>query len=139
MASGTFPGGVQHSTDSDRIFASRRFQHRLEIQLPPPLQIASIFGKEGLCPTEIRPFIFTHRESRYSIERAAGVLGIRSSQCLCVFNSDENGRTDPKALGKLRQSLKKGNIPVIAAVASACATRTGSFNPISKIEDLCDG
>ncbi|GAK71959.1 putative L-2,4-diaminobutyrate decarboxylase [Agrobacterium rubi TR3 = NBRC 13261] len=93
--------------------------------------------KKGLCRGATPPVIITHMESHYSVERAAGILGIGSEQCLYVA-SDRSGRTDPVALAELLESLKKSNTPVIAVVASACATRTGSFDPLHKIADLCE-
>ncbi|NTG51709.1 aminotransferase class I/II-fold pyridoxal phosphate-dependent enzyme [Agrobacterium rhizogenes] len=93
--------------------------------------------KEGLPHHKTSPVIIAHRESHYSIERAAGILGIGSNQCLYV-KSDSNGRTDPDALAELLQVLKARQIPIIAVVASACATKTGSFDSLPRIADLCE-
>ena len=93
--------------------------------------------KEGLSSYKTPPVIITHQESHYSIERAAGILGIGSTQCLYV-KSDGNGRTDPDALAVLLEDLKSRQIPIIAVVASACSTRTGSFDSLSRIADLCE-
>lgn len=92
---------------------------------------------KGLAGLETKPVVITHMESHYSIERAAGIIGLGAEQCLYVA-SDAAGRTDPEALADLLDDLKRRAVPVIAVVASACATRTGSFDPLPAIADLCE-
>ncbi len=91
---------------------------------------------EGIQTDRGKPVIITHRESHYSIERAAGILGIGARQCLYV-DSDSCGRTDPDALAGLLDRLQSRKTPVVAVVASACSTRAGSFDDLSRIADIC--
>ncbi|MBB4006356.1 pyridoxal phosphate-dependent decarboxylase family protein [Allorhizobium taibaishanense] len=92
---------------------------------------------QGLTGLETKPVVITHMESHYSIARAAGIIGLGAEQCLYVA-SDAAGRTDPQALADLLDDLKRRAVPVIAVVASAGATRTGSFDPLPAIADLCE-
>lgn len=80
--------------------------------------------------------LLVSEESHYSVEKAAGIMGLGTENCLripvtCDFKIDvaELERT----LARLRQQGR----PVIAVVASATSTRTGTYDPLVAIGELC--
>ena len=86
--------------------------------------------------TGAAPVIVAHAEAHYCIARAAGVLGIGSQQVIKAA-LDERQRIDVPALeGQLRDLRAQGR-PIIAVVASACTTRTGAFDALPAIADVC--
>jgi L-2,4-diaminobutyrate decarboxylase len=93
--------------------------------------------QQGVPGGDGRPVIVAHGAAHYCIERAVGILGIGTNQCLKA-PLDERGRMDPARLDELLQSLKEQNLTVIAVSASACATPIGAFDPLHAIADVCE-
>ncbi len=91
---------------------------------------------KGVTSLQKRAVILSHGESHYSIERAAGILGIGTENNLKT-KLDNHSKMDPIALEYQIKQLKKAGQPIIAVVASACSTRTGVFDPIKDIAAVC--
>jgi L-2,4-diaminobutyrate decarboxylase len=80
--------------------------------------------------------ILSSPESHYSVERAAGILGIGANACMRV-GATPDGKIDPQQLRKQIVQLRETGRRVIAVVASACTTRTGVFDPLQDIAAVC--
>jgi L-2,4-diaminobutyrate decarboxylase len=73
-------------------------------------------------------------QAHYSIERAAGVMGLGSDAVVTV--AEREGRMDARALAHALSALRdEGRIP-LAVVATAGSTATGAFDPIDEIADV---
>lgn len=83
-----------------------------------------------------RPVLLAHAEAHYSVARAAGILGLGSSQVIRV-GLDNRGRMDPAKLEQELARLRSKEHPVVAVVACACATPTGAFDPLEEIAAVC--
>jgi L-2,4-diaminobutyrate decarboxylase len=80
--------------------------------------------------------IIAHGESHYCVERAAGILGIGTENCLKAA-LDERGKMDASKLAEQLRTLGEQGRTVIAVVASACSTRTGTYDPLRAIAAVC--
>jgi L-2,4-diaminobutyrate decarboxylase len=80
--------------------------------------------------------IIAHGESHYCVERAAGILGIGTENCLKAA-LDKRGKMDAHKLAEQLASLEQAGRTVIAVVASACSTRTGAYDPLRAIAAVC--
>jgi L-2,4-diaminobutyrate decarboxylase len=75
-------------------------------------------------------------ESHYSIARAVKIMGW-GEKGIVKIPVNERLEVNPAALEKsYRQALKEGK-QVIAVVANACSTSTGSYDPLEEIADFC--
>lgn len=91
---------------------------------------------KGLGASHAGGVILSHGESHYCIERAAGILGIGTENCLKVA-LDDNSKMDAAKLEQQLRRLRSEGRTVIAVVASACSTRTGVYDPIEQIAAVC--
>ncbi len=76
-------------------------------------------------------------QAHYSMQRSVQIMGMGEDSAILV-PSDENYQMsipDLKALYK--KALNEGR-KVIAVVANACSTATGSYDDLSKIADFCE-
>jgi L-2,4-diaminobutyrate decarboxylase len=90
----------------------------------------------GLACDGPRPVLLAHADAHYSVARAAGILGLGSRQTVRV-GLDGRGRMDPRQLDAELVRLRAQNRPIVAVVACACATPTGSFDPLEEIAVVC--
>ncbi len=90
--------------------------------------------REGLVATAgaRQPKIICSQAVHFSIQRAAGLLGIGTDNVVCV-DVDDCFRMRP---GKLAQALDTHDCP-ICVVASAGTTTTGAIDPLDEIAHLC--
>jgi len=91
--------------------------------------------KQGVAAAQ-GAVIIAHGESHYCVERAAGILGIGTENCLKAA-LDEHGKMDARKLADQLATLKQAGRTVIAVVASACSTRTGAYDPLRVIAAVC--
>lgn len=82
------------------------------------------------------PAIVVHAEAHYCVGRAAGILGIGTSQVVRV-GLDPRRRMDVNLLDETLASMRRAGRTVIAVVACACATPTGAFDPLDEVSDAC--
>lgn len=88
-------------------------------------------------PANKKPVLITHDEVHYSIDRAAGVIGIGADQVIrCKV--DDKQRMDVVDLERLIGEMKAAGRPIVAVVAAACSTRTGAFDPLNAVADICE-
>jgi L-2,4-diaminobutyrate decarboxylase len=102
--------------------------------------------RDGLAPASAasanpggaaaRPVIIAHGESHYSISRAAGVLGLGSGQVVKA-PVDAQWRMDPITLDQIIRQQRAQGRAIVAVVACSPSTRTGAFDPLPAIADVC--
>lgn len=76
-------------------------------------------------------------QSHYSIKRALGIMGLGENGAVAV-SVDEHYRMDVDSLRKKYTESINGRKKVIAVVASACSTATGSYDDLESIADFCE-
>jgi len=82
------------------------------------------------------PVIVCGEHAHYAVTRAAGQLGL-GTQSIVVIPSREY-RMDAPALGQRLRELRESAVTVMAVVATAASTATGSFDDLEAIGQLCD-
>lgn len=80
--------------------------------------------------------ILASEHSHYSISRAAGIMGLGTDAVIAV-KTDEHGRMLANEIACAHQQcLQKGEV-VMAIVANAACTPTGSVDPLQTISEYC--
>ncbi|MBK5187302.1 MAG: aminotransferase class V-fold PLP-dependent enzyme [Gemmatimonadaceae bacterium] len=82
------------------------------------------------------PAVVCGEHSHYSVTRAVAELGLGMRRAIAVPSRD--WRMDIAALSETLDRLAAEGTPVMAVVASAGTTATGSFDDLSAIGPLCD-
>ena len=85
---------------------------------------------------ERRPAIVCGTDAHYAVSRAAGILGLGTRNLVTVRTRGH--RMDVDALVAALDDLAARGVPVIAVVATAGSTPTGSFDDLDAIADICD-
>jgi L-2,4-diaminobutyrate decarboxylase len=80
--------------------------------------------------------LLVSEESHYSVEKAAGIMGLGTENCLQIPVTSDF-KMDVVELELTLARLKEQGRPVIAVVASATSTRTGTYDPLMAIGQLC--
>jgi L-2,4-diaminobutyrate decarboxylase len=75
-------------------------------------------------------------DAHYAVARAAGILGIGTANLATVPSHD--GRMNVAALGAVLDDFAARAIPVVAVVATAGSTPTGSFDDLDAVASVCD-
>jgi L-2,4-diaminobutyrate decarboxylase len=79
--------------------------------------------------------ILVSEEAHYSISRAGRILGFGNG--VVKVPADKNFQMDMTELNNLYNKFTIDKKKVIAVVASACTTSTGTYDKISEIADFC--
>ena len=82
------------------------------------------------------PVVLCGEHAHYAVTRAVAELGLGLKRAIAVPSRDY--RMDPDALKVVLAHLKKQKTKVMAVVATAGSTSTGSFDDLNKIADQCD-
>lgn len=82
------------------------------------------------------PFIVCGEHAHYAVARAAGEMGLGLSHVVVV--GGEGNRMSPDLLKAQLAELRDAGKSVMAVVATAGCTATGSFDDINAIADLCN-
>ena len=80
--------------------------------------------------------ILASEYAHYSIARAAGIMGLGANAVIKV-TADAMGGLRPQALAQAHQQLQQDGARIIAVVATAGCTPTGSVDPLAAIGDYC--
>ncbi len=80
--------------------------------------------------------ILASEHAHYSVSRAAGIMGLGVGAVVKVA-ADGQGRMDVAALSGLHQQAVSEGARVMAVVATAGCTPTGSIDPLAAIADYC--
>ena len=92
--------------------------------------------QRGLAASGPLPVLVVHNDAHYCVARAAGVLGLGTNQVLRV-GLDDRRRMDIGRLDDILSDLRAKNQPIVAAVACACSTPIGAFDPLEDVADVC--
>ncbi|WP_286162444.1 pyridoxal phosphate-dependent decarboxylase family protein [Methylobacillus flagellatus] len=87
-------------------------------------------------PSQGRLCILASAHSHYCISRAAGIMGLGTSAVITVA-CDAEGRMQPAALQQAHAACVAQGQQVMAVVASAACTPTGSIDPLGAIGLYC--
>ena len=82
------------------------------------------------------PVVLCGEHAHYAVTRAVGQLGLGVERAIAVPSRDF--RMDPAALAARLDDLAEAAVPVMAVVATAGSTPTGSFDDLAAIAELCD-
>lgn len=80
--------------------------------------------------------ILVAETAHYSVMRAAGILGLGQDGAVKV-GVDRLFRMDVEALRETYRQAEQQGKQVIAVVASACTTATGTYDPLREIGEFC--
>ena len=80
--------------------------------------------------------ILASEHAHYSVARAAGIMGLGTDAVVKVA-ADDQGRMAMSALVKAHEAVTATGARVMAAVATAGCTPTGSIDPLSEIGAFC--
>jgi L-2,4-diaminobutyrate decarboxylase len=92
--------------------------------------------EQGVAASAAPPTLVVHSDAHYCVSRAAGMLGLGTEHVLRV-GLDSRRRMDPNRLDETLAALRAAGRPIMAAVACACATPIGAFDPLEEIADVC--
>ncbi|MDX6741289.1 pyridoxal phosphate-dependent decarboxylase family protein [Actinocorallia sp. A-T 12471] len=80
----------------------------------------------------VRPAVAISAEAHYSVDRAAGVLGIGEER-IVRLPVDAQGRVRPELVGPALDEAERRGLRVFCLVASAGTTAMGAFDPLAEI------
>ena len=121
-ATGTFTSGGTEATLT-ALLAARAEKY-------PDAWRTGWFGKQ--------PPVLVHGEhAHYAVQRAAGVMGLGTDNCIAVGSTPEF-KMDPVQLAAVLEQLHRDGRDVLAVVATAGCTAVGAFDDLEAIADLCD-
>lgn len=80
--------------------------------------------------------ILASEHAHYSVARAAGIMGLGVDAVVRVA-ADAEGRMEPAALAQAHQATRTAGAGVLAVVATAGCTPTGSIDPLQAIGAYC--
>lgn len=81
------------------------------------------------------PAVLCGAHAHYAVQRAVGAMGLGTANCLKV--PSDGFRLDPAALAAMLDALASAGRPVLAVVATAGQTATGTFDDLEAIGALC--
>lgn len=85
---------------------------------------------------EPKPVVLCGEHTHYAVTRAVAELGLGMRSAIVVPSVDF--RMDVGALERELRALRTTNVPVMAVVATAGSTATGSFDNLDAIGQLCE-
>lgn len=80
--------------------------------------------------------ILASEHSHYSISRAAGIMGLGTDAVIRI-HTDPQGRMLPADIARAHQDCLSKQETVMAVVANAACTATGSIDPLQTIGEYC--
>jgi len=80
--------------------------------------------------------ILASEHSHYSISRAAGIMGLGTDAVIRI-RTDQQGRMLPADIARAHQDCRSRQETVMAVVANAACTATGSVDPLQEIGEYC--
>lgn len=80
--------------------------------------------------------VLVSEESHYSVTRAVQIMGWGAEGVFGIPTGDDFA-VRPEALGETLARARAAGRQVLAVVANACSTATGSFDPIDAMADFC--
>jgi len=90
--------------------------------------------KTGLGPRP--PVLVCGEHAHYAVKRAAGAMGIGQSRVITIPSADHR-LSIPHLRARLAQ-LREESVAIMAVVATAGCTATGSFDDLEAVADACE-
>lgn len=91
--------------------------------------------EEGLRPDD-QPAIMVAGSSHYSVDRVVRIMGLGAKSVIPVEVDDRFLIKTPSVYAAFKKSRQKG-MRVIALVANACSTATGSYDNLRETGEFC--
>lgn len=82
--------------------------------------------------------LFASAHAHYSVARAAGIMGL-GAEAVVKIAADDMGRMQPAALREAHRCSQSRGERIVAVVATAGTTSTGSIDPLAEIGAYCRG
>ncbi len=141
----TLIGWTTHGSHSHGFLTSGGAQANLTALLAARQLAGSKLASQKTATTDvwqdgvghIRFFMLVAEHSHYSISRAAGIMGLGTTAVIKIA-CDDDGSMQMAALIKAHQQCVARNEVVIAVVATAGCTPTGSIDPLYAIGTYCN-
>lgn len=125
--------------DADGVFTSGGTQSNLQALLVARAR-AYLAGdadlSEPLAQTAARFRIFASRDSHFSVQKSANILGL-GMDAVITIDTDDRRRMDPQALDRAVWDARAEGLIPMAVVATAGTTDFGSIDPLGRISDIC--
>ncbi len=131
-------GRLGLGADADGVFTSGGTQSNLQALLVARGR-ASVAGSdpgEPLAATVSRMRIFASRDSHFSVQKAADVLGL-GMDAVVIIPTDDRRRMDVPALDLALHEARLAGLVPMAVVATAGTTDFGSIDPLEPIAGVC--
>jgi L-2,4-diaminobutyrate decarboxylase len=96
---------------------------------------SSNIWKDGIS-TQPKLRILASEHAHYSVSRAAGIMGLGTESVIKIV-TDQSGRLELAKLKTAHQTCLQNNEIIIAVVANAGCTPTGSIDPLQAIGEYC--
>ncbi|MGP3998858.1 pyridoxal phosphate-dependent decarboxylase family protein [Streptomyces sp. 8N706] len=129
--------------DADGVFTSGGTQSNLQALLLAREEACALAEKNSAVPParhEILPRlrILASEVSHFSVRKSAKLLGLAPDAVITV-ETDSDRRMRAASLAREAERCRRGDLIVMAVVATAGTTDFGSIDPLSRIADLCHG
>ena len=136
---GWLPQPLKRPNDTDPIFGGGVLTHggslaNLTALLAARSRVAPQAWQEGNPDNLV---LLAPAESHYSIDRAAGIMGL-GCNAIYPLAVDEQGVVLPDKLPQAYARLKDEGKTVLAVVANGCSTAAGLYDPIREIGEFCN-
>jgi len=83
-----------------------------------------------------KPYILVSEEAHFCIDRAAMTMGMSPDQVIKIKTLDDYS-IDPASLEQKVKDLNCQDKQIMAIVACACSTSTGSYDDLHRVADIC--
>jgi len=90
----------------------------------------------GLRTIKSQPVIYVSDQGHFSIDRAAGILGIGENHIRKIASTRQLKMDLDQLKAQIRQDRKTGFVP-IAVVGTAGTTANGSIDPLESLAEIC--
>lgn len=125
--------------EADGVFTSGGTQSNLQALLVARGQ-AYLAGDAdpamSLADTASRFRVFASRDSHFSVQKSANVLGL-GPDAVVTIPTDHRRRMDPVALDRAIWDARAAGLIPMAVVATAGTTDYGSIDPLGAVADVC--
>ena len=125
--------------EADGVFTSGGTQSNLQALLVARAR-AYLAGdadlSEPLAQTASRFRIFASRDSHFSVQKSANILGL-GMDAVITIPTDDRRRMDTHALDRAVWDARAEGLIPMAVVATAGTTDFGSIDPLGRISDIC--
>jgi L-2,4-diaminobutyrate decarboxylase len=130
-------GQIGYSNNADGVFTSGGTLGNLTALLAARQTRAGYnIWSEGV-KNNLPLYILAAEDSHYSIKRAAGIMGL-GENALIPVKVCENYKMDIKDLKIQAKAVRDKGAGIMAVVAKACSTATGTHDPLNEIGNFCN-